>query len=120
MKKSLCLVLLMLLSCSTNDLEQENMEMIDVFLHQPEIYYWFDASNPSQGNVEFNCNEGPYTVSVNDKTINVNAHRPVKKVLHLRGRYGNDAVEIELLTESSFQIEITDPDPYGETFRIFF
>jgi len=120
MKKIISLALLLVLSCSPNELEQENMEMIDVFIHQPEIYYWYDASNPGNGSTEFNCNEGPYTVRVSGKLIEVDTQRPVKKVLHLRGRFGNDAVEIEILNETSFQVMITDPDPYGETFRLFF
>ena len=120
MKKLFNITLLLLLSCSPNKLEQENMEMIDVFLHQPDIYYWFDASKPSQGNVKYNSDEGPYTVKVTGNTILVNSQRPMKQVLHLTGRFGNNAAEITLLTGLSFKAEITDPDPYGETFRIFF
>jgi len=94
--------------------------MIDVFIHQPDIYYWFDAANPGQGSVEFKCEEGPYIVRISGNLIEVDTQRPAKQVLYLKGKYGNDAVEIDLLTESSFKVVIEDPNPYGETFRIFF
>jgi len=110
----------MVFSCSPNNLEQENMEMIDVFIHQPDIYYWYDAANPGQGSLEFKSEEGPYIVRVSGNLIEVDTQRPVKQVLYLRGIYGNDAVEIEILNETGFRVMITDPHPYGETFRIFF
>lgn len=120
MKNYFSIIIILLLSCSPNKLERENMEIVDIYLDQPESYYWFDASKPKQGSLKFSCNEGPLTVRISGKTIEIDAGRPIKKVQHLRGKYGREAIILSLSTNSSFKVDILEPDPYAETFRIYY
>lgn len=119
MKKLLLLLSLILFSCS-NELEVENMEMAFVELHRPGYYHWFDAMNPGESWQEFKVGEGPYLVEIKTREVTITTPKPIKQALHLRGKYGTDAVELELLNPNSFTVTITDPDPYAEVFRIYF
>lgn len=121
MKKQLTILLLFLFSCSSNN-EQEAMEMLLIDLKEPETYKWFDNSNPETGWIDFKVEDParPYQVQVEENRILVKTQSPIKTVIHLRGQYGNDKKELELLTETSFEIEIENPHPYAETFRIYF
>lgn len=106
-------------SCSTS-LEVENMEMVYVDLGTPGLYYHFNASLPGESWKEYPVGEGPYKMIIKTNSIQVNTNKPIKQALHLRGKYGRDAVPLELSTRNSFKVIITDPDPYAETFRIYF
>lgn len=118
--KLLSIFFLLLLSCSPNELAQDDMEMLWMDLNRPEVYNWFDASNPGTSWIEFECGSGPYQVSISGKQISVQTDKPISRALHLTGKYGRDAIEIPLQDPDRFKLTITDPDPYGEVIRIFF
>lgn len=118
--KLLSIILLLLLSCSPNELAQENMEMIWIDLDRPDVYNWFDATYPETSWTEFECGSGPYQVSISGKQISVQTDKPISKALHLTGKYGRDAIAIPLQDPDRFKLTITDPDPYGEVIRMFF
>lgn len=120
MKKLSSLFLVLLLSCSPQDHTWNNMEMVWIELDRPGVYNWVSGSDPSTGYQEFKCEEGPYEVEICDNRIRVKTDKPIKKALHLRGKYGSDAIEMEIMNERIFELWIYDPDPYGEVFRIFF
>ncbi|MUP44875.1 hypothetical protein E0K83_03835 [Gramella sp. BOM4] len=120
MKNLLSLIFILLLSCSPNRLEQENMEMLWVEFQKPEVYNFFDASKPETSWIEYSCTEGPYLVRISPKLIEVETDKPMKKALHLTGKYGRDAIEIKLTSDHRFRLRVEDPDPYGEVIRIYF
>lgn len=118
MKKLFAILILVLLSCS-NELEWPGMEMMYVELDQPQYYWQVSGNSPQDGYQRYLCSEGPYTVRVIGQTVEVDTGKPLARVVHLRGQYGSEPVELEIKNGTGFRVTITEPDPYAETFRIF-
>lgn len=98
------------------------MEMLLIDLNEIETYKWYDNAKPETGWIDFQIEDpaGPYQVKVQENYIFVETDKPIKNAIHLRGKYGKDKQELELLTETSFEVQVSNPHPYAETFRIFF
>lgn len=98
------------------------MEMLLIDLTTTESYQWFDNTKPAEAWVTYKvCNpEAPYRVKVEEHLIFVDTQKPIKKAVHLRGTYGKDKQELDLLNETSFEVQVNNPHPHAETFRIYF
>ena len=96
--------------------------MLLIDLKTPETYKWYDNAKPEAGWIDYNVEDpaAPYQVEVAANRILVKTVKPIRKVIHLNGKYGKKKRELELLTENSFKLEITNLHPYAETFRIYF